>query len=356
MNFKIINEHLIENRKETDRLKELIKNRIAEIKNLDSNELQNVTAEIYFEKTKKEGYQLFAIVKAENIVFFLQEKHLNPADCISLLFDEIELKLQKKIHQENKNKLQKRQAVYHKNFSENIFHLKRLKDEGSKNLFDSLLKILLSQMPNYLKRRLQTAQSVGYIKKEKFELRELIDELYLVIYDNIEKIPSAPNDGRIWLYQKADELLDEKLKEAEFERKNREQLENITEARPGDMEETFSVDAEYEIIPIEDLDDYQKLSDEKYSANDLFVSEDEESILNDIMLTLNRDEINAIIQKELLYLPVMKRTILDLYLLEQLSIEEIASVKKLSEIEVEAIIREVTLSLKKKLIKILENL
>jgi len=77
---------------------------------------------------------------------------------------------------------------------------------------------------------------------------------------------------------------------------------------------------------------------------------------SDIMLTLNRDEINAIIQKELLYLPVIKRTILDLYLIEQFSVGEIASIKKLSEIEVEAIIREVTLSLKKKLVKTLEEL
>lgn len=356
MNFKIINEHLVKNKKEINRLKKLINSRITEIKLLDSKELKNVNAELYFENTEKEGFQLSAIVKAENDIFFLQEKHLNPADCVSLLFNEIELKLQKKFHLENKNKLKKRQAVYHKNFSENISHLKKLKDEGSKELFESLLKILLRQMPNYIKRRLQSAQTAHYVKKGRFDLRELIDELYLIIYDNIEKIPSAPNESRIWLYQKADELLNEKLKEAEFERNNMEQLENLEKIQFEDIEETFSVDAEYEIVPAEDLNDYQKLPDEKYSANDLFVSEDEESILSDIMLTLNRDEINVIIQKELLYLPVMKRTILDLYLLEQLSIEEIASVKKLSEIEVEAIIREVTLSLKKKLINKLENL
>jgi DNA-directed RNA polymerase specialized sigma24 family protein len=267
----------------------------------------------------------------------------------------MELKLQKKFYLENKSKLKKRQAAHHNNFSQNISHLKRLKKEGSKELFDSLLKILLRQMPNYIKRRLQSAQAARYVKKGRFELQELIDELYLIIYDNIEEIPSAPKESRIWLYQKTDELLNKKLKEAEFERNNMEHLENLEKIAFEDMEETFSVDAEYEIVPTEDLDDY-KLSDEKYSANDLFVSEDEESILSDIMLTFNRDEIHAIIQKELLNLPVMKRTILDLYLLEQLSVEEIASIKKLSEIEVEAIIREVTLSLKKKLIKTLEEL
>lgn len=355
MNFKIINEHLVKNKKEINRLKNLINSRITEIKLLDNKELQNVNAELYFENTEKEGFQLSAIVKAKNDIFFLQEKQLSPADCVSLLFNEIELKLQKKIHRENKNKLKKRQAVYHKNFSENISHLKRLKDEGSKELFHSLLKILLRQIPNYLKRRLQAAQAARYIKKEKFELLELIDELYLIIYDNIEEIPPAPKESRIWLYQKTDELLNEKLKEAEFERNHMEQLENLEKIQFEDMEETFSVDAEYEIVPAEDLDDY-KLSVEKYTANDLFVSEDEESILSDIILTFNRDEINAIIQKELLYLPVIKRTILDLYLIEQLSVEEIASIKKLSEIEVEAIIREVTLSLKKKLVKTLEEL
>jgi DNA-directed RNA polymerase specialized sigma24 family protein len=355
MNFRIINENLEKNKNEINQLKKLINNRITEIKHLDNEELKNVTAEFYFENRKNGDYQLSAIVKAKNEIFFFQKKHLNPEVCVSLLFNEMELKLQKKFYQENKSKLKKQQAAHHKNFSQHIFHLKRLKNEGSKELFDSLLKILLRQIPNYIKRRLQSAQAAHYVKKGRFELRELIDELYLIIYDNVEKIPFTLKESKIWLYQKADELLNEKLKEAEFEKNNMEQLENLQQIELENMEETFSVDAEYEIVPTEDLDDY-KLSDEKYTANDLFVSEDEESILSDIMLTFNKDEIHAIIQKELLHLPVMKRTILDLYLLEQLSVEEIASIKKLSEREVEAIIHEVTFSLKKKLIEILKNL
>jgi len=78
MNFKIINEHLVKNKNEINQLKELIKNRITEIKHLDSKELQNVTAEFYFENTKNGGYQLSAIVKAKNEVFFFSGKTPEP--------------------------------------------------------------------------------------------------------------------------------------------------------------------------------------------------------------------------------------------------------------------------------------
>jgi DNA-directed RNA polymerase specialized sigma24 family protein len=230
-----------------------------------------------------------------------------------------------------------------------------LKTEGSEELFNRLLRILLTQLPNYIRRRLKAAQAAHYIKKGRFNLQELIDELYLVIYDNIEDVPSGAKESRIWLYRKADEFLNKKLKETEFEKKNMERLEKLVEIEYKDMEETFSIDAEYEIVPTEELDDYTQLA-EKYSANDLFISEDEGSILSDIMLSFNRDQIDTIIQKELFSLPVMKRTIMDLYLIDQMSVEEIASIKGLSKIEVEAVIREVTLSLKKSLIHILEKL
>ena len=355
MNYKIVNEQIIKNRNERNRLKELIDDKIEKISSLNNSELKNINVEFYIDRIKNRNYQLSAIIKTRNDVFLLQEERMNPTDCILPLFNKIEVKLNKKIHKEKKFKLKGQQTRQSQVLSKNIPHLKKLKTEGSKELFDRLLKILVTQLPDYIRRRLKSAQAVNYIKKDKYSLQELIDELFLIFYDNIDEIPSEADKSRIWLYRKTDEFLNEKLKEAEFEKENMERFEELVKIELEDLEENFSIDAEYEIVLTEELDDYKQLA-EKYSANDLFISEDEESILSDIMLSLNKEQINTIIKKELLNLPVIKRTIMDLYLIDQMSIEEIAFIKKLSKIEVEAIIREVTYSLKKKLINLLDRL
>ena len=355
MNYKIINEQIIKNKRERNRLKELIGDRIGKISSLNNSNFEGIIFEFYIDRTKSRNYQVSAIVKTRNDIFLLQGKNMEAADCILPLFNKIEIKLSKEIHEEKKYELKGRQTRQSQIFSKNIPHLKRLKIEGSKELFDRLLRILLTQLPNYIRRRLKLAHAAHYIKKGRFTLQELIDELYLIIYDNIEKIPDGENESRIWLYGKAEEFLDKELKEADFEKKHKEYLEKLMEPEYEAMEETFSIDAEYEIIPTGELYDYKWLT-EKYSANDLLDSEDEESILSDIMLRFNCDQINSIILKELLGLPIMKRTIMDLYLIDQMSVEEIASIKNLSKIEVEAIIREVTLTLKKRFIRNLEQL
>jgi DNA-directed RNA polymerase specialized sigma subunit len=57
-----------------------------------------------------------------------------------------------------------------------------------------------------------------------------------------------------------------------------------------------------------------------------------------------------LIGKEVTKLPVKSRTIMDLFLVNQMTVNEIASVKKIPEQEVECIIEQVSKDLKKKLI------
>ena len=114
------------------------------------------------------------------------------------------------------------------------------------------------------------------------------------------------------------------------------------------LEESFTVDAENEIIPLEEIDGYEEMTD-MYSAEDLIYGEDENSLLDEITLRINQEEINALIEKELAKLPVFKRTIMDLYLVNQMTVQEIAGIKQISDTEVEAVIREVNTGLKRKL-------
>ena len=100
---------------------------------------------------------------------------------------------------------------------------------------------------------------------------------------------------------------------------------------------------------MEDLDGYEELSQE-YMANDLFLGDSESSILDEITLKLNQQQINDIIKKEINKLPLHKRTIIDLFLIDQMYIDEISSIKKVLNSEVEAVINEVSKDLERKLL------
>jgi DNA-directed RNA polymerase specialized sigma24 family protein len=146
-----------------------------------------------------------------------------------------------------------------------------------------------------------------------------------------------------------DAFLAEKFMELEFEKQHFQRLENIVDAEYASMEEAFTADAEEEIIPIEESDEYYTRVGERFLAHDLFIGDDEQTILDDITLKLDSDKIHRLIEMELAKLPLAKRTILDLYLIHQMTVDEIASIRQLSPARVENLIQEVSGDLKKKL-------
>jgi RNA polymerase sigma factor (sigma-70 family) len=97
---------------------------------------------------------------------------------------------------------------------------------------------------------------------------------------------------------------------------------------------------------VEELDEFEA---PLYSVSQLEFGVDEDYLLDDLILNINYKELHAMIEKELMKLPVLKRTIMDLYLLEQMTAKEIASIKGISLSEVETIINEVISQLKKTL-------
>jgi len=126
-------------------------------------------------------------------------------------------------------------------------------------------------------------------------------------------------------------------------------LRNLVETDYNSNQDRYTINTDKKIIPLEDTDVYEELS-QVYMANDLFLGDTENSILDEITLMLNQQQINDFIKKEIDKLPLNKRTIIDLFLIDQMDIDEISSIKKILNSEVEAVINEVSKDLEKKLL------
>jgi ribosome-associated translation inhibitor RaiA/DNA-directed RNA polymerase specialized sigma24 family protein len=352
MEYRIHNDACIEDKQERKKSEELIRQHIEKVKRFVDNYPKQMVVDFYFNKINKTDYSISVVIKLKENIILIKEKGNDIEASIHKLIDRLKVALSRKIHKERKEYLYRRKSIQLMALNDSLNEIISIKENETRDLFNQLLKMLLNDIAKYMKRRIKSAEMTSAIKRGKFKLQELLDELYLIIYERIYDIPRDGLKSNIWLYQQADELLERKFNELRFEKENFERLESLVEAEYESLEESFTVDAEEEIIPMEEQDGYEQIAD-TYVAHDLFVGEDENSLLDEITLKVNQAQIHGIIEMELSKLPLLKRTIMDLYLINQMTIDEISSIKNISGAEVESVLDEVCSDLKLKLISML---
>ena len=77
--------------------------------------------------------------------------------------------------------------------------------------------------------------------------------------------------------------------------------------------------------------------------------EDEESLLDQLTLKINKQEINRLLEGEITKLPVSERTIMELYLINQMTVNEISEIKGIPVSEIEDLTDRVGRDIKQKL-------
>ena len=83
--------------------------------------------------------------------------------------------------------------------------LLKLKSEGDKEAFNALVLKILPTLRNYINRSLNTFIKNGNFSKGKYKGDDIIDQLFIEIYDHIEDVKQE-KDFYAWLYLKADEI------------------------------------------------------------------------------------------------------------------------------------------------------
>jgi DNA-directed RNA polymerase specialized sigma24 family protein len=348
MNYLIHNLESVFSDKEQERTRIRVKEHIQRIGQVINNHSRPVVMDFYFSWEDKTSFMVSSIINLNGDIIYIREKGHEIESCLESLFNRIKLTIVKKNYRKRKATSLELKEQKLSGFKEYMPDLQEMKKNRDQDIFNRMLNNLLKELADYIKRRIKAAEMTTAIKRRKYKVQELLDELYLMIYERIEDMPDEAEDMNNWLYHLADELLLKLFREVEFEKTHFNDLEKIVESEYRLLEEKYTVDAEEEIIPIEELDEYDRISD-WYSADDLIFGDDESSLLDEITLRLNQKEIHLLIEKELAKLPLNKRTIMDQYLINQMSVEEIAEMKGITPLEVDSVIKEVNKDLVKKL-------
>lgn len=348
MKYKIYNYSIIKQDDERINVKKIIKKQVSRLDHYSLGSPKELVLDLHFNRAAKDNYMITAVIRLKHRTLVVKQSGDNIESIIYALFDRVKLALNKQLHKLRNEHSRHAKDIRIRSFSENLPELIELKKEDSNDPLKDILKILLNDIAKYVHRRLKTAEMTSSVKRGMFKTPELLDEIYLILYERLEEIPNDENEVLVWLHRTVDEYLAEKFQEQKFENEHFERIENILETEYQSMQEEYTIDADYDIVPMEELDDYEA-PHSLYSVNQLNYKVDEHYIMNDLILKINEKDIHSAIEKELMKLPVLKRTIMDLYLLEQMTAPEIANIKSISVSEVEAIINEVVSQLKKKL-------
>ncbi|MEZ7500137.1 sigma-70 family RNA polymerase sigma factor [Flavobacterium sp. Arc3] len=224
-------------------------------------------------------------------------------------------------------------------FVSNSFQdLIQLKNEGDEPNFNALVLKIMPEIKKYVTGQLNTAIKKGHFSKNKFKADDIIDQLFITIYDNIEDVKHE-KDFYLWLFKKTNELLDDIIVEEEFDEFFFKNIDDYSKPEWDEMQENYSTDGGGDLLMIEELDD-MSYNHNDYTLNHVFIEDNQKALIEKIDKDISAEEIQKHIAMVLHNLPYSMRNVFELFSSQQLELEEIAQIRNNTLEEVEQLLNE----------------
>ncbi len=218
--------------------------------------------------------------------------------------------------------------------------IENINDKATKLAFDKRVISATHQIHPYVKHRLYIAESMRVIPRNMYSSNGVIDESIAQFYESGFDIDSDVSTIKIKLFKIVSSYIDSIFKKEAFH-KNTISTRDILEEELDDLEENYTMDADWDFVMNEDLNDISYKQDHKHKH--LFLYDDHE---NSVLNAFELEEINSNKSSQLLgslysWLPLNVSNIIDLLIFGKLSFEEISKVKNIELKRVEHIYEEV---------------
>ncbi|WP_166385353.1 RNA polymerase sigma factor [Polaribacter sp. 11A2H] len=214
--------------------------------------------------------------------------------------------------------------------------LVKLKKEDNQTDFNQLVLKILPEIRNYVNQRLNTAIKKGHFSKKKYKADDIIDQLFITIYDTIDEVENEGN-FYLWLFKKTNDLLEDVIVEEEFNELFFKNIDDYSKPEWDELQEEFSTDGGGDLVLLEELDD-ATYNHNDYSLDHVFVEDDEKDLADKLDTQLGEDKVNEHIALVLHNMPAAMRIVFYLFTNQKLKIEEIAEIQKKSIPEIEKLL------------------
>lgn len=230
--------------------------------------------------------------------------------------------------------------------AENLKELRNSPLKSEVGEFRALLKRNLPDLQSYIARRLNMAHATGALSRQALSVKEILDTVYLELFERFKDRPGETGGIETFIYKVVDEILERELDEIEYERKYFIDLHQLESREWKDLEEKFTVDADGELVMADELDDVSYDRKMYGLASVALEDSDAFSEIETPLQEYDKKFIHQEIRKQLMKLPEKERTVFDLFWLEEMDLDQIASIRNLSVPETEELLKKVTLDVK----------
>ncbi|MRH99483.1 hypothetical protein GH721_02960 [Kriegella sp. EG-1] len=159
--------------------------------------------------------------------------------------------------------------------------------------------------------------------------------MLIEVYDNFDWVENS-SDLHPFIFKKADELLEDKITEEEFDDYFFSNIDDFTKPEWDEMEEKFSTDGDGDIVMLEELDDISYNKND-YLLNHVFIEDKSEELITLLDKKLSTENVKKHVAMLFHNLPVSMRKVYELATDFQFSLEDIAVIREQSLTEVSEI-------------------
>ena len=219
-----------------------------------------------------------------------------------------------------------------------LVELRAYKKDNNRSHFKEAFMKLMPDVRAYISKNLNIAERKGVIAKGSYQADDFINDLYLYTYEHIDNV-SEETDFHSWLYEQADELLNDTFIYESLEESNMEDLEALSESEWQLLEERFTQDTDGDLIMMDELDDpsYPKVN---YGVADFFAEDQEKELIERLDEEISEERLHNHVSIVLEKLPVSMHFIFDLKTVRGFELKDIAKIKRMHLSQVNEILQE----------------
>jgi DNA-directed RNA polymerase specialized sigma24 family protein/ribosome-associated translation inhibitor RaiA len=283
---------------------------------------------------KKEGndYIITASLSLPGKKLTAEEKGSQPVLLVINVLDRLRGLIKKQIQLQRKEFLYKRKTKFQdlaENSRAELENRTRKKDSGS---FVQFAKQILPEIQKHIRKEIWRKPVLArLIKKNLIELNDIIDEVYLHLYETLQKNSDAPEKLVLWTLAESDKKIKELTKKYSKQFKDAVSTEKLNNQEYDELREELTANADFKPELVDELEE-KFFSPGEYDLHEILTDAGaEEEIINKAGL----DDENIDIEKMLREFPEEQQSVFELYYRYRFGVDEIAHIKNKNENEIE---------------------
>ncbi|MCK0131616.1 sigma-70 family RNA polymerase sigma factor [Flavobacteriaceae bacterium F08102] len=172
------------------------------------------------------------------------------------------------------------QNTYRVLVTETFTSLVQLKKNKDKTSFNKQFLAISPELKKYIVNRLNSAIKKGHFSKNKYNVDDVLDQLFIEVYDAIDQFDNE-DEFYIWLFKQTNQLLDDMIDEEKFDDQFLKNIDDYSKPEWDEMQEHYSTDGGGDLLLIEELDD-MSYNHNDYTLNDVFIEDKETGLIDKI--------------------------------------------------------------------------